>query len=157
MSENRESRILKWCDLSELCINFSGSVALSCLLCSCVYFCITYLCICVFVYLCTVSENRKIGVSRASIFQAVGPCHVCWCRPISSICNQRKYTQIKKWCRKYTCTRISARILHMYYFLNRKKINLVWEAEVSLTLRDIRGRWCVPESADNIFTHWFVC
>ena len=154
MSENRESRILKWCDLSELCINFSGSVALSCLLCSFVF---VYWCICVFVYLCTVSENRKIGVSRASIFQAVGPCHVCWCRPISSICNQRKYTQIKKWCGKYTCTRISARILHMYYFLNRKKINLVWEAEVSLTLRDIRGRWCVPESADAILTTWFVC
>ena len=121
MSENRENRILKRCDLSEQCINFSGSVALSCLLCSCVYFCITYLCMCVFVYLCTVSENRKIGVSRASIFQAVGPCHVCWCRPISSICNQRKYTQIKKWCGKYTCTGISARILHMYLFLQKSQ------------------------------------
>ena len=46
-------------------------------------------------------------------------------------------------------------ITHVFIFTKiANKISLFWEAEVSLTLRDIRGRWCVPESADF---HSLVC
>ena len=49
-------------------------------------------------------------------------------------------------------------ITHVFIFTKiAKKISLFWEAEVSLTLRDIKGRWCVPEFADNIFPRWFDC